>query len=75
MCGCWCQCGHGHRVECEVSTWSEPSEAIAPRVSPTERARAQAALRVGRDGESVAAVARAFDTDWISNGPPKRSTC
>jgi transposase len=49
---------------CEVSTWSETSEAIAPRASLTERARAAAALWVGRDGESVAAVARAFGVGW-----------
>ncbi len=50
--------------ECEASTWSETSEAIAPRASLTERARAAAALRVGRDGESVAAVAREFGVGW-----------
>ncbi len=50
--------------ECEASTWSETSEAIAPRASLTERARAVAALRVGRDGESVAAVAREFGVGW-----------
>jgi transposase len=49
---------------CEVVTWSETSEAIAPRASMTERARAAAALRVGRDGESVAAVAREFGVGW-----------
>jgi transposase len=52
-----------HRL-CEVVTWSETSEAIAPRASMTERARALVCLRVGRDGESVAAVARAFGVGW-----------
>jgi transposase len=52
-----------HRL-CEVVTWSETSEAIAPRASMTERARAVACLRVGRDGESVAAVAREFGVGW-----------
>jgi hypothetical protein len=47
-----------------VVTWAETSEAIAPRASLTERARATAALRVGRDGESVAALAREFGGGW-----------
>jgi transposase len=50
---------------CEVVTWSETSEAIMPRASLTERARAAAARWVGRDGESVAAVARAFGVGMI----------
>ncbi|MGH3799352.1 MAG: ISL3 family transposase [Pseudonocardiaceae bacterium] len=52
-----------HRL-CEVVTWSETSEVIAPRASMTERARAVACVRVGRDGESVAAVAREFGVGW-----------
>jgi transposase len=55
------RCRYG---QCEVMTWSETSEAIAPRASMTERARARAALRVGRDGESVTAVAREFGVGW-----------
>ena len=43
--------------QCET-TWSETSEAIAPRTSLTERARAPAALWVGRHGESVSCNAR-----------------
>jgi transposase len=50
--------------QCEVTTWSETSDGIAARASLTERARAAAALRVGRDGESVAAVAREFGVGW-----------
>jgi transposase len=50
--------------QCQVVTWTETSEAIASRASLTERARAAAARRVGRDGESVAAVARAFGVGW-----------
>ena len=42
------------------STWTETSEAILPRVSMTERARAEACRRVGEDGHSVAQVAAAF---------------
>lgn len=49
---------------CEVVTWSETSEAIAARASMTQRARAAACLRVGRDGQSVAAVAREFGVGW-----------
>ena len=49
---------------CTVSTWSETSAAIGARASLTERARAQAARRVGRDGESVTAVAREFGVGW-----------
>jgi hypothetical protein len=47
-----------------MATWTETSHAIAPRASLTERARARAALRVGRDVESVAAVAREFGVGW-----------
>jgi len=50
--------------QCEVVTWSETSQAICARASMTERARAVACLRVGRDGESVAAVAREFGVGW-----------
>ncbi len=48
----------------EVVTWSERSKAIAPRASMTEQARAAACLRMGRDGDSVAAVAREFGVGW-----------
>lgn len=37
---------------------TERSAAIAPRASLTERARREACRRVGRDGHSVAQVAR-----------------
>jgi transposase len=50
--------------QCEVSTWSETHEAIRPRAALTERARAQACVQVGRDGQSVAAVAREFGVGW-----------
>ena len=49
---------------CEVSTWSEDSDAIAPRAVLTERARAEMCRRVGRDGHSVAQVAREFGVGW-----------
>ena len=40
------------------------SEAIAPRASLTQRARAEICRRVGQDGASVAAVAREFGIGW-----------
>jgi transposase len=49
-----------HEPACAKSTWTETSEAIRPRASLTERARAEACRRVGRDGHSVAAVAAEF---------------
>jgi transposase len=50
--------------DCEVSTWSETSDAIAPRASLSERARAELCRRVGQDADSVAEVARAFGVGW-----------
>ncbi len=52
--------------QCEQETWTETHPAIAPRSSWTERARAQACQRVGRDGHSVAAVAREFGVGWAT---------
>lgn len=52
-----------HR-QCEQQTWTETHPAIAARASWTERARAQACRRVGRDGHAVAAVAREFGVGW-----------
>jgi transposase len=49
---------------CEQRTWSERSAEIAARASMTERARAQATERVGRGGESVAAVAADLGAGW-----------
>jgi transposase len=51
-------------VDCVVKTWSEQVEAIAPRAVLSERARAEAARRVGPGCESVAAVARSFGVGW-----------
>ena len=50
--------------DCEVRTWSETSPAIAPRASMTERARADACARVGRDNHAVAQVGRALGVGW-----------
>jgi transposase len=44
--------------ECEVKCFSEETDAIAPRTCLTERARAEICRRVGKEGHSVAAVAR-----------------
>jgi transposase len=52
--------------ECEQQTWTETHPAISPRSSWTERARAQACRRVGRDGHAVAAVARDFGVGWAT---------
>jgi transposase len=50
--------------DCPVQTWTEQSEAVGARMAMTERARARACRRVGRDGHSVAAVARDFGVGW-----------
>jgi hypothetical protein len=43
---------------CAVRTWTERVAAIRPRAVLTERARAEACRRVGKDAHAVAAVAR-----------------
>jgi transposase len=49
---------------CEMGTWSETHPAIAARGSLTERARKMICERVGRAGESVAAVAADYGVGW-----------
>ena len=49
---------------CEVGSWSETSPHIRPRAVLAERARRDAARRVGEDGTSVAAVARRLGVGW-----------
>jgi len=49
---------------CAVKTWTETTDAIAARAVLTQRARVQACRRVGRDGHSVAAVARDLGVGW-----------
>ena len=49
---------------CAQRTWSEASEAIAPRAILTERARRWAMRRVGAHGETVASVARQLAVGW-----------
>jgi transposase len=51
-------------ILCERGSWTERSPAIAPRASLTERARRDACRRVGRDGHSVAQVARDLGVGW-----------
>jgi transposase len=43
---------------CGVRTWTERAAAVRPRAVLTERARAEACRRVGKDAHAVAAVAR-----------------
>jgi transposase len=52
--------------ECEVRCFSEETDAIAPRACLTERARAEICRRVGKEGHSVAAVAREFGVSWAT---------
>jgi transposase len=56
----WC-CPH---ALCQTNTWSETHEAIAPRASLTERARAWAFAQVGERDDTVAATARALGVGW-----------
>jgi transposase len=47
-----------HEPACGVRTWTERMAAIRPRAVLTQRARAEACRRVGKDAHAVAAVAR-----------------
>lgn len=49
---------------CAAKTWSEETDAIAPRAVLTERARVEICRRVGRDGHSVAQLARELGVSW-----------
>jgi transposase len=51
---------------CEVSTWTERAAAIGPRAVLTQRARAEACRRVGKDAHAVAAVARDLGVSWAT---------
>ena len=55
------RCPHGL---CLKRTWTQTSEAIAPQVLLTERARTEICRRVGQDAASVATVARKFGIGW-----------
>ena len=49
---------------CPIGSWTETTELITPRAVLTERVRAAACRRVGRDGHSVAQVARDLGVGW-----------
>jgi len=51
---------------CEVRTWTEQAATIRPRAVLTERARAEACRRVGKDAHAVAAVARDLGVGWAT---------
>jgi transposase len=55
-----------HEPACQVRTWTERTPAIGPRAVLTERARAEACRRVGRDAHAVAAVARDLGVGWAT---------
>jgi transposase len=51
---------------CRVRTWTEQQAAVRPRAVLTERARAEACRRVGKDAHAVAAVARDLGVGWAT---------
>jgi transposase len=51
---------------CAVRTWTEQTAAIPPRAVLTQRARAEACRRVGKDAHAVAAVARDLGVGWAT---------
>ncbi len=55
-----------HEPLCAKVTWTETHEAIRPRSSMTERARAEACRRVGQDGHTVDGVAVDLGVGWAT---------
>ena len=51
---------------CGVRTWTERVATIRPRAVLTQRARAEACRRVGKDAHAVAAVARDLGVGWAT---------
>src|SRR5829696_8316928 len=51
---------------CGERPWTEQAAAIRPRAVLTERARAEACRRVGKDAHAVAAVARELGVGWAT---------
>jgi len=49
---------------CPAGSWTKQHPAVGARTVLTERARERACRRVGRDGHSVAAVARDLGVGW-----------
>jgi transposase len=63
----WCKRLWRCREEaCSAQTWTERAAAIRPRAVLTERARAEACRRVGKDAHAVAAVARDLGVGWAT---------
>ena len=52
--------------DCAVSTWSEQIDAIKPRASITERARARLADMVNIEGFTIAAAGAEFGVGWAT---------
>ena len=51
---------------CGVRTWTERVAGIGPRAVLTQRARAEACRRIGKDAHAVAAVARDLGVGWAT---------
>jgi transposase len=51
---------------CAARTWTERVVGVRPRAVLTERARAEACRRVGKDAHAVAAVARDLGVGWAT---------
>jgi hypothetical protein len=51
---------------CRVRTWTEQAAAIHARAVLTQRARAEACRRVGKDAHAVAAVTRDLGVGWAT---------
>jgi transposase len=51
---------------CPARTWTEQTDAIGARAVLTQRARAEACRRVGKDAHTVAAVARDLGVGWAT---------
>jgi len=64
---CWCKrIWRCREPACSVRTWTERTAAVCPRAVLTERARAEACRRVGKDAHAVAAVARDLGVGWAT---------
>jgi transposase len=64
---CWCKrIWRCRERACAVRTWTEQTAAIRPRAVLTQRARAEACRRVGKDAHAVAAVARDLGVGWAT---------
>jgi transposase len=51
---------------CPAPTWTEQTDAIGAQAVLTQRARAEACRRVGKDAHAVAAVARDLGVGWAT---------